>query len=71
MAWQPIETVPKDGTHVLLGYFLEGGGGGSPEVAFWNNRYKAWCGRVLLNSDGYFSPTHWMPLPDPPGQEDR
>ena len=63
--WQPIETAPKDGSKILLGWFLEGGGGG-PEVAFWHDIDKTWCGRVLLKAEGYFSPTHWMSLPAPP-----
>lgn len=65
-AWRPISEAPQDGTQVLLGYFLEGGGGGCPEVGFWHSSKKKWCSRVLLNAEGYFSPTHWQPLPPPP-----
>lgn len=65
-AWQPIETAPKDGTRILLGYFPETGGSGC-EVAWWHSTHTKWCGRVLLNADGHFSPTHWMPLPPAPG----
>ena len=64
--WQPIETAPRDGTYILLGWFLEGGGGGHPEVAFWHSTKQLWCSSRLLNAEGYYSPTHWMPLPDPP-----
>ena len=65
--WQPIETAPRDGTEILLGYFLEAGGGGRPSVAFWHDIHKKWCGNEgLLNAEGYFSPTHWQPLPIPP-----
>lgn len=64
--WQPIETAPKGGTEwILLGYFLEAGGGGPPVVAWWNG--KLWqSGQSELNAEGYYSPTHWMPLPAPP-----
>lgn len=69
--WQPIETAPKDGTRILLGYFPEPAYEGalvgkSQEVAFWHGTKRMWCGRTLLNAEGYFSPTHWMPLPMPP-----
>jgi len=64
--WQPIETAPRDGTYILLGWFLEGGGGGHPEVAFWHSTKQLWCSSRLLNAEGYYSPTHWQPLPEPP-----
>lgn len=69
--WRPIETAPKDGTYILLGYFpepaYEGASvGKSQEVAFWHSRERKWCGRTLLVAEGYFSPTHWMPLRMPP-----
>lgn len=69
--WQPIETAPQDGTDILLGYFnepaYEGASiGYSCEVAFWHAGHNKWCGRVLLNAEGPFAPTHWMPLPLPP-----
>lgn len=71
--WQPIETAPKDGTDILLGYYPTWPGldlgKGSCEVAFWHGIKNTWCGRVLLNADGHFSPTHWMPLPPPPKDE--
>ena len=71
--WLPIESAPKDGTHILLGYFLEAGGGGPPVVAFWHGTKQKWCTlRELLNAEGYFSPTHWMPLPpSPAGAKDN
>ena len=56
--WQPIETAPKDGTDIL--FFGSRNG-------VWFGRYnpapKGWC--LGLPTDGE-SPTHWMPLPDPP-----
>ncbi|MGY3359715.1 hypothetical protein ACVWZK_006378 [Bradyrhizobium sp. GM0.4] len=60
--WQPIETAPKDGTPVLLGfpgYFHAMHG--HHEDGVWGQ----------LDSDFGFEhlptqPTHWMPLPAPP-----
>ncbi len=63
--WRAIETAPKDGTNILLGYFPDHGGE-SQEVAFWHSIHQKWCGRVLLNADGIFSPSHWAPLLPPP-----
>ena len=69
--WQSIETAPKDGTSILLGYFPDpcypgASVGCSMEVAFWHSSKRLWCARVLLNTEGYFSPTHWRSLPAPP-----
>lgn len=78
MEWQPIETAPKDDTPVLLwglfageisgiskapgmeiGYYT-GGGDYASQGFLWattgGDAYAVWC-----------KPTHWMPLPAPPG----
>lgn len=62
--WQPIETVPMDGTHVLL-WLVDEQGDGIAAVYAW---FSGWCNPVTskhLNASD--EPTHWMPLPDPPG----
>lgn len=70
--WQPIETAPKDGSWILLGYFLGSGGGGHPMVAMWHSLHEKWCdGKSTYNDKGYFSPTHWMPLPKDPDGWDK
>ena len=82
--WQPIETAPRDGTAILLfipdGYTLCGLTDGVV-IGHWSaadlpadapehddNWYQ-------LNQDGGFPcdilPTHWMPLPEPPGKESK
>lgn len=65
--WQPIETAPKDGSHIILArfgdeYFEISGGE-------WNLHPKE--GEDGLNGfEAWLShPTHWMPLPSPPKQE--
>lgn len=59
MNWQPIGTAPKDGRHILL-Y--------RPTIIF--TGYHA-SGMWILNAPTLPvmspAPTHWMPLPEPPG----
>ena len=56
--WQPIETAPKDGTHIILT--------GDDIVA--EDYWMKW--RVDDTESWahfqYVKPTHWMPLPTPP-----
>ena len=63
--WQPIETAPKDGTHVQL-Y--------RPEIqvtGYYAIRIAAWCvvapGLPTMNEP----PTHWQPLPAPPKEQNN
>lgn len=77
--WQPIETAPKDGTHVLVGTFPAQPGQVTIATAHWfdSRAYGAKSGgagwALSVNFDGDHSdhgvqaPTHWMPLPAPPG----
>lgn len=58
--WQPIETAPKDGRKLLMWH---PGMALGALVLFWMDGY--W--REPANSLGLkTTPTHWMPLPDPP-----
>lgn len=57
--WRPIETAPKDGTHILT--YREAGF--IAVAAFFPHGRSEWCctdGCHLLNV------THWMPLPEAP-----
>lgn len=77
--WQPIETAPRDGTEIILGWDIasvwiirsgwwEDGfdpieGGYDEEDEGW------WSYRHSVTQeklDGYDNPTHWMPMPEPP-----
>lgn len=63
--WQPIETAPKDGTHILA--YMDD----AAIEAWWDQRYGWEC--VVMSSHGCGccgssndDPTHWMPLPPKP-----
>lgn len=62
--WQPIETAPKDGTHVLayVPWAVQ------PKVLFWGVYCDAWvCPASELGPDPEgWVPTHWLPLPEAP-----
>lgn len=70
--WMPIETAPKDGRHIWC--FASGR---SYDCDMWWQGMTNWCTVLLLkDQDPYWSgipkdvsPTHWMPLPDPPRKE--
>lgn len=82
MNWRPIETAPKDGTHVLA-CFADPEFGQywtfqqrPPTVVHWFGpadlpglRSVGWYLSVNENDGGRQHPTHWMPLPNPPKSE--
>jgi hypothetical protein len=60
MLWQPIETAPKDGTRVLIA-----------DSNVWMAVATFWPCNMYWTDDTISglklnSPTHWMPLPEPP-----
>lgn len=57
--WKPIETAPKDGTETL-GYDA------AEQKIFVMHYSKCSWARDGDDYDLIVSPTHWMPLPDPP-----
>lgn len=81
MEWQPIETAPMDGTTVLLyplystGWWEQGDERWLTMVVpinrdltiseDWENPPAFYC--VSVEEAGKTEPTHWMPLPAPPG----
>jgi hypothetical protein len=59
--WQGIESAPKDGTG-FLGWNAEWE---TSHEMYWLHLHKTWSyGSILL-------PTHWMPLPAPPNDDDK
>jgi len=73
MKWEPIETAPKDGTAVDLWV-----GGERVSDCEWINNYDGFCrfkddgdcGMAWVRVDHeHGTPTHWMPLPQPPTTE--
>ena len=64
--WWPIETAPRDGSYVLIGWF-DLVGQKSMHVAFWHSTRNAWCqSHRAFTDDLNWQPTHWQPLPPPP-----
>lgn len=69
MAWQPIETAPKN---ILV---IIGREGAASEQASWlevegaSGWYSTDSFRSNYNPWRAFPPTHWMPLPAPPSHK--
>jgi hypothetical protein len=69
--WRPIETAPRDGTHILvwvhddspLRRYLGEHQSGCSIAAWTDHNGGGWA----MNRFG--EPTHWMPLPTPPQEE--
>jgi|DEB0MinimDraft_3_1074331.scaffolds.fasta_scaffold139672_2 hypothetical protein len=74
MEWQPIETAPKDGTRVLAYWPDVYEINAATQVESWYGPWAPWGSKEMLLTwqsafewaDGDNSPTHWMPLPNPP-----
>lgn len=63
--WKTIDSAPKDGTHILLAPSMEGDRHGSRE-GFWTEMYGGvWYMSSVGHLNGFWRPTHWMPLPEP------
>lgn len=65
--WRPIAEAPRDGQRVLLV-----SSGGEAWAGYWRDARKApyVAGWTRFNcADVGWEPTHWQPLPPPPGQE--
>ena len=65
MEWQPIEIAPKDGTQILT-WGNQKGFENWYQTSFWTKAY----GGIFVGWPIKEQPTHWMPLPPPPGGND-
>lgn len=61
--WQPMDTVPKDGT-VIIAHDPEYGDD-FVHMVYWSIALEKWTDGITPN---HFDPTHWVPLP--PGPEE-
>jgi hypothetical protein len=61
--WRPIETAPKDGTPVLLGWYVTW-----PKLEWVTESAAAGNADIARRGTGYLHgyATHWIPLPKPP-----
>lgn len=73
--WQPIDTAPRDGTAIIaLLRYRNGTVFDEPLSIRWHDPWGQWvfsgCLIGIQNSakdEDNVDPTHWMPLPPPPG----
>ncbi len=79
MSWQSIETAPRDGTDIIVGFdfasvwiihvawYRDGtpeSGAEKPSDVGWWSYVRHSVTQELLN--GFYTPTHWIPLPEVP-----
>ncbi len=73
--WQPIETAPKDGREILCWPAIrrEVDGVIPSAVGAWLNTKggHCWVDMSVGHHNGFWKPTHWRPLPDPPSETAR
>ena len=74
--WLPIETVPKDGTAVLVHFLPNEVPSLNPLIcaAYWQKSdglMKPGFWRVFHSVGPSFTPTHWRPLPASPGASEQ
>lgn len=79
MSWQPIDTAPKSGRTVMLGFVNESGLWRSTRGQWFSQDFiedmwedgddcqAGWYETTVEGEECYpIAPTHWMPLPQPP-----
>jgi hypothetical protein len=71
MKWQKIETYQDNGDRLsnrVIVYW-----DGNISIAWLETHYKygrVWIDDSCVDFGGYLTPTHWMPLPEPPNETD-
>ena len=82
MKWQPIDTAPKDGTHILIIIpYTEEWRKPTVAIARWyndsyNRKYRKprpyWqWDEMRVGSQRELQPTRWMPLPEVPEEVEQ
>lgn len=65
-AWHPIETAPKQAKMIIVAARTIRSEPLQTMFAYWNQQHEGWY-RLYAHEATRIYPTHWMPLPDPPG----
>ena len=63
--WRPIESAPRDGTAILVA-----DDEGDIDIVSYDKRYPSypWTMKDGLDAIANQAPTHWLPIPPPPGR---
>jgi len=61
--WMPIESAPRDGKIILI-YGPDENPYSRIKIGRWSEILKSWVSTHYIS--GYYKPTHWHPLPEPP-----
>lgn len=70
MAWQPIETAPKDGNLMILGWAGSKSLAANVDLGRWKQAHIAADAWASIHGVFFsYQPTHWMPLPEPPKEQ--
>ena len=65
--WQPIESAPRNYTSILLTNYTDD----FQFVGYWHDgNWRLWGFDCVLDLNDDEMPTHWMPLPDMPKEEE-
>ena len=71
--WQPIDTAPKNGDEILVAGLYADGSAEMAVVEWWVGTWAVtaklpWGSEPAQLLPLSFIPTHWRPLPSPPGR---
>jgi len=67
MEWQDISTAPKDGTKIDLWFKWEASSPGRKSNCWWEE--GEWRDEFCHGFHESGTPTHWIPLPEPPQEQ--
>jgi hypothetical protein len=69
MSWMPIDTAPKDGTHILITGYFRSHDFWMRDIAAWSSAANCWEGKGIVWDSGKAKHlSHWTPIPDDPKQ---